>query len=351
MRSPRHPVLAHIVPTRRCNLSCAYCNEFDDYSPPVPLEEMIARIDRLVALGTSMITISGGEPLLHPAVEQIVAHIRSRGVIATLITNGLLITPARIGALNAAGLDRLQISIDNLSPDETSKKSLKALDRRLRMLAERALFEVDVNSVIGASEGNPEDAYVIARRARQLGFSSTVGLIHNQEGQLLQLPEEHRSALRKIQALQRSAFSAARWNPFQANLAQGLPNHWHCPAGGRYLYVCEDGRVHWCSQQRGRPGIPLSGYTSEDLEREGGAIKSCAAFCTIGCVHRVAMLDELRKNPRTALERWIAVERPDRDIVSPPWPVRVLFWMFLGPKTSLRRRLITTAALRVLRLP
>jgi hypothetical protein len=349
MRSAHHPVLAHIVPIRRCNLSCAYCNEFDNHSAPVPLEEMVARVDKLAALGTTMITISGGEPLLHPALDQIVGHIRSRSILATLITNGLLITPGRIDDLNAAGLDHLQISIDNLSPDGISKKSLKALDGKLRLLSERALFKVDLNSVIGASVGAPRDAWIIARRASQLGFSFTIGLVHNSQGQLLPLPEEHQATLRKIQMLQRSTFSAARWNPFQVNLALGLPNNWHCPAGGRYLYVCEEGLVHWCSQQRGHPGIPLSGYTEETLEREARMPKSCAPYCTIGCVHRVAMLDELRKNPRAAVDRWLAVERPDRNPVPIPWPVRGLFWMFWGPKGHVRR-LTTSAALRLLRL-
>jgi len=36
--STDHPVLAHIIPMRRCNLACAYCNEYDDVSTPVPLE-------------------------------------------------------------------------------------------------------------------------------------------------------------------------------------------------------------------------------------------------------------------------------------------------------------------------
>ncbi len=61
-----HPYMAHIVPMRRCNLACTYCNEFDDVSDPVPIEEMERRIDELGRLGTSVITISGGEPLLHP---------------------------------------------------------------------------------------------------------------------------------------------------------------------------------------------------------------------------------------------------------------------------------------------
>lgn len=45
--STDHPFLAHIIPMRRCNLACTYCNEFDDFSKPVVLEEMFKRIDKL----------------------------------------------------------------------------------------------------------------------------------------------------------------------------------------------------------------------------------------------------------------------------------------------------------------
>lgn len=71
--STGHPILAHIIPIRRCNLSCAYCNEYDDYSKPVPTEVMLERIDWLGQLGTTIITTSGGEPLLHPDLDQIIA--------------------------------------------------------------------------------------------------------------------------------------------------------------------------------------------------------------------------------------------------------------------------------------
>ena len=70
--STGHPYMAHIVPMRRCNLACTYCNEFDDFSDPVPVDEMLRRIDHLGRLGTSVITISGGEPLLHPQIVEIV---------------------------------------------------------------------------------------------------------------------------------------------------------------------------------------------------------------------------------------------------------------------------------------
>src|ERR1700687_1425885 len=99
MQSASHPILAQIVPIRRCNLDCGYCNEYDKISDPVPLPTMLRRIDRLAGLGTTIITLSGGEPTLHPDLDAIIARIRERGAIATLITNGLLLTPERIKSL------------------------------------------------------------------------------------------------------------------------------------------------------------------------------------------------------------------------------------------------------------
>src|SRR5574340_478771 len=77
-----HPVLAHIIPIRRCNLSCEYCNEYDDFSKPVPLETVRSRIDHLARLGTSIVTFSGGEPTLHPELDDLIRQIRKRGMIA-----------------------------------------------------------------------------------------------------------------------------------------------------------------------------------------------------------------------------------------------------------------------------
>src|SRR5215217_6212481 len=85
--------------------------------------------------------------------------------------------------------------------------------------------------------------------------------------------------------------SYARVNGFQDNIAHGRENQWRCRAGARYLYVCEDGLVHYCSQQRGFPAMPLDSYTVEDIRREFATPKSCAPYCTVGCVHRVSTMD------------------------------------------------------------
>ncbi len=289
LASTDHPVLAHIIPMRRCNLSCAYCNEYDDHSKPVPLETMYQRLDKLAELGTTIITISGGEPLLHPELDDIIRRIRKHGMIAGLITNGYLLTAERIQRLNRAGLEHLQISIDNVMPDDVSKKSLKVLDRKLHLLAEDAEFHVNINSVVGGGIHNPHDAQVIGRRALELGFTSTVGIIHDGDGQLQPLAAQEREVYAAMKAMEKGSY--ARINKFQDNIAAGRPNHWRCRAGSRYLYVCENGLVHYCSQQRGYPAKPLAEYSLADIRREYLTEKSCAPHCTVSCAHQVSYLD------------------------------------------------------------
>jgi MoaA/NifB/PqqE/SkfB family radical SAM enzyme len=298
--SKDHPLLAHLIPVRRCNLACKYCNEFDDFSKPVSAELMFARVDKLAALGTSVITISGGEPLLHPELDGIISRIRRRRMVAGLITNGYLLTADRIQRLNTAGLEWLQISIDNVTPDEVSKKSLKVLDKKLQLLAEHADFHVNINSVVGGGVKNPQDALTIGKRAIELGFSSTIGIIHDGDGQLQPLNEEERQVYHAMKNLEKRSFT--RINQFQDNIAQGRPNQWRCRAGARYLYICEDGLVHYCSQQRGYPAVPLDKYTVEDIRREYLTEKSCAPHCTVSCVHQVSVLDFWRAPQQPAPE-------------------------------------------------
>jgi MoaA/NifB/PqqE/SkfB family radical SAM enzyme len=336
MRSPYHPIQAHIIPIRRCNLACTYCNEFDDHSTPVPTPEMLHRIELLARLGTTIVTISGGEPLLHPDLDEIIRTIRKHGMIATLITNGYLLTAARIQRLNRAKLEHVEISIDNVLPDEVSKKSLKVLDQKLALLARHAEFDVNINTVLGTGVRNPEDALAIARRAQALGFSSTVGIVHDHAGQLRPLDTAQQQIYAELTQLGKRLYS--RYNQFQQNLVRGLPNDWHCHAGSRYLYICEDGLVHYCSQQRGHPGIPLAEYTHAHLEREYHTVKSCAPFCTVSCVHQTAMADYVREKPFEALPRFLPATHGIN---------KGLAWLFMKPAT---RRLFSKAALWVLKV-
>jgi hypothetical protein len=346
-KSARHPILAQIVPIRRCNLACAYCNEHDANAGPVPTAEMLDRIDRLAALGTSTIALSGGEPLLHPDIIEIIRRIRQRGCLAQVLTNGYLLNPELIGRLNQAGLDFLQISIDNLKPDDVSRKSLSALDRRLIWLANHATFDVSINSVLGDGIRSPSDAFAVASRAREFGFGITVGLIHDSSGRLLPLSDEHRRVYEEIGGLMRPAFPLGKHDHFQESVVRGNPVRWHCRAGARYLYVCEDGLVHLCSQQRGYPAIPLEDYTVQHFERESQSHKECESYCTVSCVHRVAVLDEIRENPMEAIAKIFPASETGGSRCNIPLPARILARLFA---TGRHRRIFSRVALWALRV-
>jgi MoaA/NifB/PqqE/SkfB family radical SAM enzyme len=289
-----NPLLAQVVVTRRCNLACGYCNEYDNFSPPVPLPALLARVDHLAKLKTASITFTGGEPLLHPQLDQAIAAARAHRMIVTMITNGFKLSLDWIQRLNAAGLQGMQVSVDNLEPDAVSMKSLHSVERKLALLAQHARFKVNVNSVLGISEERTQDVVVVAETAAKYGLQHSVGVLHDHTGTLKPLSAAQMQAYARVTKISPSLVHTLNYRLFQKNLMQGRPNDWKCRAGARYLYVTEDGLVHWCSQQRGHPGIPLLDYTDEDLRREFHTEKSCSPTCTLSCVHQMSMFDGRR---------------------------------------------------------
>jgi hypothetical protein len=120
--------------------------------------------------------------------------------------------------------------------------------------------------------------------------------LHDHDGQLQPLGDRQRELYTQIMEMGKRSY--ARFNEFQKNISRGAANDWRCRAGSRYLYICEDGLVHYCSQQRGFPAIPLEQYTRQHLIHEYHTQKSCAPHCTVSCVQQVAMLDNWR-SPQT----------------------------------------------------
>jgi MoaA/NifB/PqqE/SkfB family radical SAM enzyme len=293
-----HPLLAQLVVTRRCNLSCGYCNEYDDYSSPVPLERLRERLAALAKLSTAAVTCTGGEPLMHPQLEHVIRAIRDHGMIATMISNGFRLNRGRIETLNDCGLQEMQISIDNLEPDDVSMKSLKSVESKLALLARYARFKININSVLGISDDRTEDALVVAERAKHYGFHHSVGVLHDETGTLQPLSRRQFAVYQQIGKHSGSLTHKMNYHLFQKNLILGQPNNWKCRAGARYLYICEDGKVHWCSQRRGYPNKPIVDYAKEDIRREFNTRKGCSPGCTLSCVHQMSAFDEWRRPQR-----------------------------------------------------
>ena len=245
-----------------------------------------------------MITISGGEPLLHPELDDIIRRIRANGMVAGLITNGYLLVAERIQRLNRAGLEWLQISIDNVKPDDVSKKSLKVLDKKLQLLAEYADFHVNINSVVGGGVSNPQDALTIGKRAMELGFTSTIGIIHDGSGQLQPLSDEERAVYHEMKSMEKRSFT--RINSFQDNIAQGKPND---GAAVPERAISTFAKTAWCTTAPSSVAIPGFRWKTtlvDDIRREYLTEKGCAPHCTVSCVHQVSVFDSWRAPQRPA---------------------------------------------------
>ena len=103
--------------TARCNLACPYCLP-DGVEPPglLTLAQRLRVIEAAVALGARSLRLTGGEPLLHPQLEELIRAVqplRARGLGEIALTsNGVLLSAERARALRAAGLDRITLSLD-----------------------------------------------------------------------------------------------------------------------------------------------------------------------------------------------------------------------------------------------
>ncbi len=285
------PFLAQVIVTRRCNLSCGYCDEYDDVSAPVPRADLERRIDQVKALGTLAIELMGGEPLMHPELPAIVAHARKRRFRRVmLVSNGFLLTEERVLALNEAGLDRMQVSVDGVHPNEVTSKTLKSVRGKLELLARLAKFRVTLSAVVGSAP--PDEVREVLAFAHAQGFRPRVILMHQPGGRLQAAPEQ----LAVYDSLDGSIGRPFREaGDYRRRLMKDGRAPFKCRGGSRFIYVDEHGVVRWCPTQRNAFGIPLSEYTTKDLARQFHTRKPCSDGCTVGCVRTCSGWDEMRR--------------------------------------------------------
>lgn len=288
------PFLAQLVTTRRCNLACGYCNEFDATSPEVPFDELIERLDALKRLGTFSVELTGGEPLLHPRLAELIAAARARRFHRVMmISNGFLWSEARARSLGDAGLQALQISVDGVRPNATTVKTLANLRAKLEMLARVARFPVTLSAVVGAAP--IEEVLEVVAFAKRVGFRPRVLVLHDGDGQRA-LPEAAReaalSALERVGRAIGGGYHDAR--DYRARLLRDGAAPFKCRAGSRYLYVDEHGVARWCSQTRADFGVPLARYDRAELRRQFHAPKPCSDGCTVGCARTNSAFDQWR---------------------------------------------------------
>ena len=284
----RAPIEAQLIVTRRCNLSCGYCSEYDSFSAPIPLHILKHRIDALHRLRVVNIALLGGEPLLHPEIDEVIAYA-NRHAQVSLTTNGFLLSDEIIERLNRAGLSNLQVSIDTLEPDPTRyiQKSFKSVAPKLKRIQRLGQFDCHVTLVL--CEKSKDEFKATLRELESFGIAVSVNLVHDDTGRVgvggpdyQELWEHHYRNGRP--------FSSIEYE-YGKELLEGKRPSWQCRAGARFFYVDEFGNVQFCSAQRGRLNKAVTEYTSKDIRTHARTTKGCETGCSLFCVYRDSQVD------------------------------------------------------------
>jgi MoaA/NifB/PqqE/SkfB family radical SAM enzyme len=276
------PIWAQLNITWRCNLDCAYCTEYDNSKGDVPYDELIARIDKCRELGVLHTDLIGGEPMLHPDVFRLFEAITERGMTSGMTTNGFLLTAEKIEQLRAAGLGRLQISVDGVRPSKETPKTLKTLKGKIELCAGLPIW-FRVNTVI--CDETLDQVEEVARFCFERNVGVNFSVVHDR-GRLRRRLNNARY-LEKIQWL-RSEKQAGQpvatpyfLLDYYERTLNGAPPVWTCLAGQKCFYVAPDGKYHYCAHVP--PAGDFTALTSDDIAK-AGAVKGCETNCGVDCV-------------------------------------------------------------------
>ena len=240
---------------RRCNLSCAYCNEYDDHSKPVPLETMCQRLDRLAELGTdhrhhqrrraAAASRPGPDHRAHSPPRHDRRHDHQR-------------LPAHRRAHPAAEPRRARAPAD-LHRQRDARRRFEEEPQGARQEAATAGRARRISTSTStrwwaAAFAIRRTRWSIGRRALELGFTSTVGIIHDGDGQLQPLARRGARSLHwpcapwKRAATRRSTISRTTSRTARRTTGAAAPAR----------ATSTSAKTAWCTTARSSAAIPPS---------------------------------------------------------------------------------------------
>ncbi|RLF81515.1 hypothetical protein DRN32_00740 [Thermococci archaeon] len=170
------PLTAGLDTNNWCNSKCEYCRMWKNPAVNTPLQDLKLAVDELCELGVYAISLTGGEPFLHDELPQLIGHMRTRGVISSTMTNGMLLKPAHLLPILEAGLNSLYVSLDTINPDTYRKirgVPLPPVLKGLEYLSQRrqdfpGLKSLSVNCVV--SRANIEEIDTLVKYCSDLNI-------------------------------------------------------------------------------------------------------------------------------------------------------------------------------------
>lgn len=303
--APRSLPLLSLELTTLCNAHCAMCAFPGDYpAAPAPLrtDEWLAVIDEAAALGTRVISLGGGEPLLHPDVEALIERIDGHGITTLLHTNASRLTAERCARL--ARFRRLSVAMSLDSHRREQHDALRGLACFDRLLEAARWFvaeapQVGVSFTFTVTARNWPDMRATMALAAGLGVRAVryTPLHENLQHRFGQAGE--RAALRpaegELPALRAEIEAVLAYARAQRMLTnsprflRAIPDYFRgpvahaCQAGFFYASIDPGGRLFPCYDHQGEANVRAGGlaaaWRSEAMDRLRTQVVGCARRC------------------------------------------------------------------------
>lgn len=297
-----------------CNCRCRICDFWRGaYAnrPRLAVEQAGTVADKLNEIGPQIISIGGGEPLLHPELEAI-ARALARHHFPVLITNGTLVTPEKARALWSAGMMEISVSVDYASArrHDAQRGLPGAFDQALKALeilhATRCHAEQRVHMISVLMDDNLDDAEPLIEQCEGMGITYLLTLCSPGRGQTMKRPPAAEVSRRLLDLKRRHPhFVALRGyvGRFTEAIARGVGP---CQAGRLLCNIDTQGDVTFCIDHSGNPAGNILRDSMSDivecLRRQHRA--SPCRHCWTSCRGSVETIRSLRQLPGNLCDYW-----------------------------------------------
>jgi len=181
----RGPLFATLAVTWRCNYRCTFCDLPDRAHGDPPLATLVERLELLERRGALAVGLTGGEPLLHPQLFEVVAAARRFGLLVHLNTNGSRLAAERVAPLLAAGLHSINVSLDGArAATHDALRGVPGSFEQIRatvaaLLADRRGASPRLGLVMAITASNWREVRPFARLATEWGVDAAGYLPHH----------------------------------------------------------------------------------------------------------------------------------------------------------------------------
>lgn len=321
----RYPLVLMLEPLFRCNLACAGCGKIDHPKPVLDrrlsVEECLAAVDEC---GAPVVSIPGGEPLIHKEMPRIVKGIVERKKFVYLCTNALLLS-RRLHEFTPSPYLTFSIHLDGLRErhdasvcragvfDKAVKAARAALDRGFRVTLNCTLFQGESAEEI----------------AQFLDFSRDLGV----EGVTISPGYSYQHAPRQDIFLRRTASKQL----FRDLFKLGKGRRWRFNQSGLYLDFLAGNQSYNCTPW-GNPTRSVFGWQrpcyllvdegyapsfkslmeETDWDRYGTGRNPKCADCMVHCGYEPTAVDDTFRRPWQALQVWLRGPRTGGRMVPEP---------------------------------